>query len=260
MKVSMYVCAIVYWFLRHRKKTRIIYLKTKPVFERDVIPANQVLPRLMTYGEMLDPKSCFISYTANCLKVHKNFLSLKFTPCIPTTNYYRSCEIVQWNKWIEKVYWQVYVTYPVDFLERRNRWLLDLLQITPVGIAIVSLPLGVLAFLQHGTEIHATRIWHIQLTFSLIFAMNVRHNNTESSLIVGLNFTDAQNDWVCGTVGDELVATTFNDFTDTLVEFKCRGGVALDLNCDVTSSIWSYVNKLASDMRTIFWNHKAVFC
>lgn len=47
-------------------------------------------------------------------------------------------------------------TYPIDLLERRHWWLLDLLQITPVGISIITLPLSIFALLQHGTEVHAT--------------------------------------------------------------------------------------------------------
>lgn len=137
-------------------------------------------------------------------------------------------------------------TYPIDLLERRHWWLLDLLQITPVGISIITLPLSIFALLQHGTEVHATWIWHIQLTFGWVFAMDVRYNNTISAFIVRFYFTNAQDDRICATIGDELVATTFNNFTNTFVELKCGCWISFNLNCDVPGCIYK--------MNIISWN------
>lgn len=67
--------------------------------------------------------------------------------------------------------------------------------------------------------------------------MNVRHNNTERAFIVGLDLADAQDDGVGGAIGDELVATTLDDLTDTLVELESRGWVALDLNGYITGCV-----------------------
>lgn len=64
-----FLCMFVQ-FLRHRKKTKIIYLKTKPVFERDVIPASRVSLRPETYAVMYNPKSftysIYITYDELC--------------------------------------------------------------------------------------------------------------------------------------------------------------------------------------------------
>lgn len=67
--------------------------------------------------------------------------------------------------------------------------------------------------------------------------MNVRDNNTVRAFIVGLDLADAQDDGVGGAIGDELVATTFDDLTDSLVEFECRGWIALDLYSNVTGCV-----------------------
>lgn len=50
------------------------------------------------------------------------------------------------------------ITYPLDLAELRLRILLRLLEIAPVRILVVPLPLGVLLLLQHGTEVHTTGV------------------------------------------------------------------------------------------------------
>lgn len=67
--------------------------------------------------------------------------------------------------------------------------------------------------------------------------MDVRHNNTERALIVGLNLADAKDDGVAGAIGDVLVATTFDDLTDALVELEGWSGITLNLDRDVANGI-----------------------
>lgn len=50
------------------------------------------------------------------------------------------------------------ITYPLDLAELRLLFLLRLLEIAPVRILVVPLPLGVLLLLQHGTEVHTTGV------------------------------------------------------------------------------------------------------
>lgn len=49
-------------------------------------------------------------------------------------------------------------TYPFDLAELRLLLLFGLLQVAPVWVLVILLPLGVLLLLQHGTEVHAAGV------------------------------------------------------------------------------------------------------
>lgn len=50
-------------------------------------------------------------------------------------------------------------TYPFDLAQLRLLLLLGLLQVAPVRVLVVLLPLGVLLLLQHGSEVHTAGVY-----------------------------------------------------------------------------------------------------
>ena len=141
-------------------------------------------------------------------------------------------------------------TYPLYFLQGRFGRLVHLFQCSPVRIAVVFTPLGVLALLEHSTEVHTAGIYHNQprhkikwlfviwhcigtnqgkwLTgyeeggFSSILSMFVGDDESVVALVIRFRFANSQREGVGLAVRDVSVTAAIHNLRDTLSEFRLQ--------------------------------------
>merc|ERR1719259_553817 len=106
---------------------------------------------------------------------------------------------------------------------------------------LFPLPLGILLFLQHATEVHSASIRHVELHLRRVFAVLVPHDALVDALIVGLGLPDAEGDAVGSSICVHLVAPALLDLHDAFAEPHLRHWVALHDQVDVAIRIFDGV-------------------